>query len=173
MKKCYACGTQNIEDGLVHCPFCNFTLPREVADGGRGGTFAKMMQMAGKEYRKNKLKGIQTGITIFSYQFKDGSLQESGSRELVLTDAPEEMEPGETVWSAQEFARLDAGEPITLEAFRKGKSGSEQYELQLTAPDLDRCWHVGVRMEEGFRIRFLVGDEDAYAESEQISLAEV
>lgn len=173
MKKCYACGSQNIEDGLVRCPFCNFTLPREVEDGSKGETFAKMMQMAGKEYRKNKLKGIRIGITIFSYQFVNGSLQESCSKELVLTDMPEEMEPGEAVWSAQSFARIDAGEPVALEVFCKGGNASRQYQLELTAPELDSFWHVGVRMEEGFRVCFLLGDESEYAKTNQISLLEL
>lgn len=164
MSKCYACENEDIKDGMARCPICGFSIPRTLGSEGETREFIKMMSATGKQYRENRIAGMKAGIYTYTY---DKELQMTGEHELVVLDAPEKLDIGEAMWSKEEFARMDAGQRITLTAFVTDKEGkTRKTEISLITPDLPQLWRVGAMLEKGLQVRFLVGDPNAYVQSE-------
>lgn len=165
MSKCYACGMEDIKDGVARCPLCGFSIPRQLVSAGENSEFAKIMSDTGKQYRENKIGGMKVGIYTYSY---DEKLQMTGEHELVVLDSLEKMDIGEIIWSENKFARMDAGQEIILTAFVMDKDGkTKKKELSLVTPELLQLWKVGAMLEKGLQVRLLVGDSNVYAKSKE------
>lgn len=166
MKKCYACYAMN-DDKATVCSKCKFSFPHIVGDPKK---FEPILMKAAAEYRKKNMIGVQIGMVTYSYELVDEELQESGQTDVLLVEDISSAKPGDIFWGTEEYARIDAGEEITLSVFVKILDTKKDYELTVVSPETDGLWKIGVKMEEGFSFRVLVGTESSYAQTDTVSV---
>ena len=167
--KCYVCGTDNIES-KARCPLCGFPVPRIVGDNGQ--EMEKLKEMAGK-YRQKKLEGWKTGMTIYRHEKKGEDLEFNVEQKICLADCSE-LQIGEIFWNDQKFARVDANGPVELKVWVQKAQQPEKYgTVRVQAPDSEGFWQVGVRMQHGWKLQFVLKDDKKQFASDDFSMDEL
>jgi len=166
MKKCYVCHSV-MDDKASVCSKCKFKIPKIIGDPAK---FEPILMQAAAEYRKLHMIGGQIGMVTYSYELVDDELQETGHKDVVLVKDISEMNPGDIIWGEQEYARIDAGETITLSIFTKAGDSRKNHELTVISPQTDGLWKIGVQVEEGFSFRILIGTAASHAKTASVSM---
>ena len=165
--KCYACGSEKIESSMSQCPECAFPVMTVAGDTAQ---FETMMKQMAEEYRGKKIGGSALGLLTYQYAMKNDHLVLDKESETALSVDVTKMTPGQIWWDKTDFARVDAGEPLSLTLSVKKDGKVRNVTASVKAPAGEGFWHVGIRMQTGFCFSVLVGNEKNFAESGRISL---
>lgn len=151
--KCYGCG-ENLTGTSDECPVCHFQvmgiIPLENPEEERKAE--EKRRSLGRQYRKNKLKGTEVGLTLYSYAMKDDKIRKSKESRKVLADVSQ-MEIGDTKWLDQELAHTNVE---SLDVFVRNDDDSEFYTVEVTAPKAEGFLHVGVELLEGLKVSLVL-----------------
>lgn len=163
--KCFACQTE-IEDGRARCPLCGFPVVQIVqADENELEKIRKM----GNDFRRKKLEGISVGIVAYKYAMKDGELKLDKENRIEVFHC-DEISPNETIWYEERFARVETEETVTLKMFVQRGDSRQLFEFDFKVPQIKGFWYIGLKMENGFKARLLLGDREVYEMSAPFSL---
>ena len=121
-------------------------------------------------YRKSILHDIEICIIGYSYEFKDRSLKKKEELALKICEA-DELFYDNITWFNQKFARIDTNETQKLAvSIRKKGNELKQQKLYFEVPELKDFWKVGIKLEDGLRIRFVIGNDAVYTMTECMDL---
>ena len=133
--KCYVCGMDHVsrEDG--ECPDCGFQLASMSGAESLQEYEAAVKEMA-DEYRELYREAVTVGLTVYSYK------EDEAGENLVIDKIEEipllgnESSVGKILWYPEAFARLEAGEKVSLTlSVEKPREGQIEKKAEFTAPD--------------------------------------
>jgi len=163
--KCAVCRAE-IEMGRGKCPVCRFPVLWKTEEGEK--TRQQSEELA-EQYRRKKLAETVVGFVEHTYEGENGKLTFQKSEEKPII-ACKDMQFGETYWCGEEYPCISGAEVVVEVFVRRTENEVTNYTLKLKQPDTEKSWKVGVCMLDGFRIKFLVGNEEAVSELDMLSL---
>ena len=165
--KCYACGSDRMNNTMSQCPDCGFS---NIAVAGDEGEFLKELKKIADEYRESKIGGSRLSLMTYQYALKDDRLVLDHEEEYELSMDVAGMEPGQIWWDSTNIARIDAGEPMDLSLAIKRAGQERREKVSVKAPGGTGYWHIGIKYYPGFRFTVLVGNSKEYAETGLVAL---
>lgn len=118
------------------------------------------------EYRKSMLHEIEICIIGYSYEFKGGSVVKKAETSIKICGA-DELFYDKITWFNQKFARIDTNETqeLAVSILKKG-NGLKKQKLYFEVPNLKEFWKIGIKLEDGLRIRFVIGNDTVHTMTE-------
>lgn len=162
------CCNKEIAAGWALCAYCGF--PAIGSTEGSQQEIDNVHKMAA-EYRREKFKGVQVGISFYEYKEKDGELFAHTKEDVIICDLGS-LQGGDVKWLDEEFAAVEKSQEVMLEAFVQYADGEKErflYKPLLKA--CERATKVAVSWAEGLAVTLLVGDPAEYSEVGTVSLS--
>ena len=122
--KCYACGSDRMDNTVSQCPDCGFS---NMGVAGDDGEFQDVLRKMAADYRENKIGGSRLSFMTYQYALKDDHLVLDHEEEYELSMDVAGMELRQIWWDSTNIARIDAGEPMDLSLAIK-RAGQERRE---------------------------------------------
>ena len=80
------------------------------------------------------------------------------------------LKKGQCTWFQEDFARMEAGEDMTLTLFIRNDGKEIRREIRLKAPDIRSFWKAGLKAEDGMDYAVVLGTKDNYVETESFCI---
>ena len=122
------------------------------------------------EYRKSKLNGIEIHMIGYSYEYKNGKIVEKSQSLNKICNA-DQLSFSNIIWMKDRFARIETNNPLKLlVSIRKDGKETHSETLLLSSPDLKDFWGLGAILTEGLGVRFVIGNDKVFTESDVMNL---
>lgn len=107
-----------------------------------------------------------------TYQYKeDGNkLVLAQTDRIPIGKQLQNMDKDRCTWFQEDFARMEAGEPMTLTLFINNDGREVRREISLKAPDIRSFWKAGLKSQGGMDYTVVLGTADRYAETESFCI---
>ena len=147
------------EDGA--CPDCGFQMASMAGTETVEEYEAAIKEMA-EEYREIYREAVTVGLMVYSYK-------EDEAGENLIIDRTEEIpllgtasSVGVIQWYPEAFARIDAGESLSLTlCVQKPRQGEIEKKVELTAPDWGSVfWRIGILEKEQLSFTLILAADE-------------
>lgn len=162
MNRCKVC-QQVYEEGQVTCSVCGFPLL------GDSKSDPEMTQTLVEETRKSYLGDVSVMMLTYRCDTENGLFEEKSKEYTKLFDAME-LTYGDTLWFEKDYESVECDEPINVDVRVCRSDVSVDYTLSVIPDRMVNLGKIGVRLEDGFKARIVVGSESCSASSEEFSL---
>ena len=144
--KCLICNKELTGNVCERCGFPKISVVGGAEDD-------PVVKTAVHDYKENILKKIT--VEMETYQYK-----EDGNK----------LDKDQCTWFQEDFARMEAGEPMTLTLFINNDGREVRREISLKAPDIRSFWKAGLKSQGGMDYTVVLGTADRYAETESFCI---
>lgn len=161
--KCLVCNkelTGNI------CERCGF--PRVSVVGGAEDS--PLIKTAVHDYKENLLREITVEMETYQYKEDGNKLVLAQTSRIPVGQQLQNLETDQCTWFKEDFARIEAGENMTLTLFINNKGSEIRKEISLKAPDIRSFWNVGLKAKDGMDYTVILGTVDNYVETESFCI---
>lgn len=165
--KCLACYGE-FDDDLSECPLCGFPVFAFIGDSPEEMEFAKKQA---EEYRLEKLAFAVVGVTAHCYEPQDNIPRYHHDEDIEIADL-RYVEPGKIFWMKEEFTMPDTTQSWPIHYYLRLMDGSVVRRMVSLVPKSVKNAMLGIKKEDIKHIRFVVGTDDSYNETELISVTE-
>lgn len=157
--KCNCCKAEFL-NGQAKCPICAFpTLMVDDVD----------IDELIRNYKNNKLKDVAIYIKIYNYSIDNGNLSMDGEEYIKVVEAWK-LEHGNVYWMDEAYEDIESANTFTLTVSIGNSMAHRECDVNITPSRNISHSMIGVLLEDGFTIRFIVGTKENYVYSEAISL---
>ncbi len=162
MNRCIVCKCP-YEEGQVACPVCGFPLlfDRESDPA----TLQKLVDDTKNSY----LADVSVMMLTYRCDTENGLFEEKSKEYTKLFDALQ-LSYGETLWFDKDYESVECDEPINVDIRVCHADVSVDYTLSVIPERMVNLGKIGIRLEDGFKARIVVGSDTANACSEEFSL---
>lgn len=165
--KCLVCGMELNQE--VTCPVCGEKVISVV--GNMPEDLKQKFVSVAREKRRNALKDISVFLWCYYWKDENGTLVERAREDVRIGVDLGEKEIEQVSWMETEYARQAAGEALTLTVVIQDAFGNKrEHMVKVVAPKTETRWKIGCVLKPGFKVAIRVGNEAAYADSEEINL---
>lgn len=162
--KCLVCNKE-LPEGVGSCPVCGFPLLYVTSTDGMDDPEIKKMVA---DYTQKKLGGVSVSVVAYSWKESDDGIVLDSEHQIKLADGVELLRGGE-VWLDRDFARSSAASIELNYSIRSG-NGEKKGSVSLVAPQNVSFWRVGVELNEGLTVRFLLKSDGSIVRSRPVPL---
>lgn len=186
VKRCLACHEIIKEDICPRCKSTEFVITDDGGSRVLARSLCKIQKPDVKktvlakafnttkswkdEYRRSILHEIEICVASYSYEFEKEVIKQKAETIVKVCEA-DALSFDKVNWLDQNFARIDTNRTLELTvSIQKKGNEIKKKKLSIEAPKVKNFWKIGVRLEEGLRIRLLMGDDSNYTMTEFVDL---
>lgn len=161
--KCLVCNKEL--NGNI-CERCGF--PKIVVVGGAEDD--PVVKTAVHDFKDNILKKITIEMETYQYKEEGSKLVLAQTDRIPVGTQLQDLEENQCTWFQEDFARMEAGEDMTLTLFIKNDGSEVRREINLKAPDIRSFWKVGLKSQGAVDYTVVLGTADDYVETEKFCI---
>lgn len=161
--KCLVCNKEL--NGNI-CERCGF--PKIVVVGGAEDD--PVVKTAVHDFKDNILKKITIEMETYQYKEEGSKLVLAQTDRIPIGTQLQDLEENQCTWFQEDFARMEAGEDMTLTLFINNDGSEVRREINLKAPDIRSFWKVGLKSQGAVDYTVVLGTADNYVETEKFCI---
>lgn len=161
--KCLICNKELTGNVCERCGF-----PKIYVVGGAEDD--PVVKTAVHDYKENILKKITVEMETYQYKEDGNKLVLAQTDRIPIGKQLQNLDKDQCTWFQEDFARMEAGEPMTLTLFINNDGREVRREISFKAPDIRSFWKVGLKSQGGMDYTVVLGTADRYAETESFCI---
>ena len=161
--KCLICKEELTGNVCTRCGF-----PKISVVGGPQDD--PVIKKAVHDYREKMLKKVTIEMETYQYKEDGNKLVLDKTSRIPVGEQLQNLKKGQCTWFQEDFARMEAGEDMTLTLFIRNDGKETRREIRLKAPDIRSFWNAGLKAEDGMDYVVVLGTKDNYVETESFCI---
>ena len=148
------------------CERCGF--PKIAVVGGAEDD--PVVKTAVHDFKANILKKITIEMETYQYKEEGSKLVLAQTGRIPIGTRLQDLEENQCTWFQEDFARMEAGEDMTLTLFINNDGSEVRREINLKSPDIRSFWKVGLKSQGAVDYTVVLGTADNYVETEKFCI---
>lgn len=134
--KCLICNKELTGNVCERCGFPKISVVGGAEDD-------PVVKTAVHDYKENILKKITVEMETYQYKEDGNKLVLAQTDRIPIGKQLQNLDKDQCTWFQEDFARMEAGEPMTLTLFINNDGREVRREISLKAPDIRSFWKAG------------------------------
>ena len=151
--KCLICNKELTGNVCERCGFPKISVVGGAEDD-------PVVKTAVHDYKENILKKITVEMETYQYKEDGNKLVLAQTDRIPIGKQLQNLDKDQCTWFQEDFARMEAGEPMTLTLFINNDGREVRREISLKAPDIRSFWKVGLKSQGGMDYTVVLGTAD-------------